>query len=100
MVRGTTPIHTFELPFDTAMIKTLEICYAQDRTVILTKTAEDCTLSENTITVPFTQEDTFKFADDKKAEVQIRVLTLGGEVIASFPQRVVVHGSLSDEVLV
>ena len=61
MIRGTTPVHTFELPFDTAEIKEINIAYAHNGVVVLTKEKADCSFEGNTVRVRLTQEDTLKF---------------------------------------
>jgi hypothetical protein len=99
MIKGTTPTHTFSLPFGTELIKTIEITYAQSGTVVLTKGNTDCTFEENDVSVRLSQEDTFLFADGTCVEIQVRVLTLGGDAIASPVMRVHCHDCLSCEVL-
>lgn len=100
MIRGSTPTHIFTLPFGMENIKTVEITYAQNEEVKLKKTNIDCTLEENTVSVKLTQEDTFKFDEKPLVEIQIRVLTLGGDVIASDIMYATVKDCLSSEVLV
>lgn len=83
MIRGTTPIHTFELPFLTEKIKSLSIAYAQRNNVLVRKTEEDCSLSKNTISVMLSQEDTLKFSDNYIVEIQIKVMDENGIVDVS-----------------
>lgn len=99
MIRGTTPIHEFTLPFSTDMIKTIEITYAQNDDVLLTKGNADCTFSGTHVLVKLSQEDTFLFADGTCVEVQIRVLTIGDEVVSSDVMRIHCERSLSKAVL-
>lgn len=82
MIRGTTPTHTFNLPFDTALIDKIKITYAQNGVVVLTKEKADCKFDGNAATVKLTQEDTLKF-DASRVQIQIRVLTMGGDALAS-----------------
>ena len=100
MTRGSTPAHVFTLPFSVETIKTVEITYEQNEEVKLKKTNIDCTLEENTVSVKLTQEDTFKFDEKPLVKIQIRVLTLGGDDIASDIMYATVKDSLSDEVLI
>ena len=65
MIQGTTPTHTFNIPFDTSMVKEVKILYAQDDVKILEKKNGDCTLTGQSISVTLTQEGTFLF-DRKK----------------------------------
>lgn len=76
MIRGTTPTHTFEVPFDTSTIDKLEIQYAQGANIVLTKVKEDSILSGNVIRVDLTQEETLKFKEGYAA-VQLRVSRQG-----------------------
>lgn len=99
MIKGTTPTHTFALPFGTEAIKTIEISYAQNDAVVLTKTNDDCTFNGNDVSVKLTQEDTLSFIEGACVEVQVRVLTLGNEVLASNIMRVHCDECLSDGVL-
>lgn len=98
MIRGTTPTHVFDIPFDTALVKEARITYAQDDQVLVDKKTEDCTMSGNSITVTLTQEDTLKFDHNKIAEVQLKVLT-NGCVMAMPVQRLSVDKILNTEVL-
>lgn len=100
MMRGTTPTHTFNLPFDTSLIATLRITYEQPTGLELTKTESDCILSGNTITVVLTQEETLQFNHKYNVEIQARILTQGGEVVASRVITTTVEKCLNDEVLV
>ena len=100
MIRGTTPTHTFNIPFDTSMVKEVKVTYAQDDTVVLEKRTSDCELDGQRIIVTLTQEDTFLFDCKKAVEIQIRVLTVGGDALGSVPEKVGVSKCLDDEVLV
>ena len=82
MIRGTTPTHTFNLPFDTALIDKIKITYAQNGVVVLTKEKADCSFEGNAVTVKLSQEDTLKL-DASRVQIQVRVLTTGGDALAS-----------------
>lgn len=99
MIKGTTPLHTFSLPFGTEMIKTVQITYAQKGEVILTKSNDDCSFEGKAVSVKLTQEDTFKFAEGVCVEVQIRVLTEQNDVLASRVMRVHCDECLAKDVL-
>lgn len=84
MIRGSTPTHTFELPFDVKYIKDGRISYMQDGAVVLEKQIDDCTLEGQVITVKLTQEETLLFNCFKGyVYIQIKLLTQNGEVIYS-----------------
>lgn len=99
MIIGTTPKHTFKLPFDTSVIRKIRVIYSQNDTAILTKTEKDCVLGNNDLSVTLTQEDTFKFDHKLPVEIQVRVLTNNGSVAASIPKKVGVTKCLETEVI-
>lgn len=100
MIRGTTPKHTFRIPFDADMIKEVRIIYAQNDQQILVKETADCTLEGNTIRTALTQEETFKFDCTKCVQIQVRALTSDGEALASAIKHIDVDKCLDSEVLV
>ena len=99
MIRGTTPTHTFLLPFDTAEIRSLRIAYAQRGEVILQKSEADCTCEGDTLRVQLTQEDTLRFAAGDRMQMQLRVRTANGDVFASRLLCAEVEDCLCEEVL-
>ena len=99
MIRGTTPTHTFALPFDSSVISALRIIYAQGGEVIVTKTLEDVTVDGNDVSVKLTQEDTLSFDSEKAVEIQIRILTPSNDAIASNTIVVSALRCLENEVL-
>ena len=100
MIRGTTPTHTFTIPFDVSGIKTVKIIYAQDDVVIVEKLTESCVLDGMSIKTTLTQEETLKFDHKKAVQIQIRILTSGGTALASIVEQVGVSKLLDSEVLV
>lgn len=99
MRRGTTPTFTFELPFDITTLSRVRIIFSQEDNVIFVKELNECQVSGNILSVELTQEETFKFDCKKTAQIQIRVLTLGGEAPASDVMVVDVMKCLDNEVL-
>lgn len=83
MMQGTTPTHTFELPFDVSTFKTVRVVYSQNDTPVLAKTGEEVKISGSTVTVQLSQEDTFKFSTDKVVRIQVRLLSRDGKALAS-----------------
>ena len=98
MIRGTTPTHTFRHNIAAETIYKVRVIYAQDNVVILTKENEACTIEGDTIKVRLTQEETLKFNHKKFVQIQIRVLTLGGDALASKISIVEVDKLLESEV--
>lgn len=100
MIRGTTPLHVFTLPLDTALCSKIKIIYAQDDEIVLTKTNDECDLNGNTVSVRLTQKETFLFDSDKHVQIQVRVLTATGEALVSGIKCIDVGKCLESEVLV
>lgn len=100
MIRGTTPTHTFTLPFEASAIQSVKIIYAQDDVVVCEKLTKDCTLSGSTVVTTLTQEDTLKFDHKKVAQIQLRILTAGGQALASVIEKVGVSQLLDEGALV
>ena len=99
MIQGTTPTHTFTLPFDVSMIDKVRIIYSQKDQPVVTKNTEDCQLEGENVVVVLTQEDTFAFDHNEPVEIQIRMLTVGGDAIASHIKKVDCAKCLEKEVL-
>ena len=100
MIRGTTPTHIFEIPFDSSYLKRILITYFQDKHIVIEKTENDCTLEGKSISTTLSQEDTLKFSHRKPVEIQIRVLTIDDIALATLIREVDVGRVLNEEVLV
>ena len=98
MIRGTTPTHTFNLKFDTSLIDKVKITYAQNDHIIFEKLATDCVLDGFTIKTVLTQEETLKLDHNSPVQIQLRILTTGGNALASVVQKVGVSQLLDDGV--
>ncbi len=99
MTRGTTPTHTFTLPFEAGDITILNIAYAQRGDIVLEKDLTDCTVSGNTLTVTLSEQDTLMFdASDSKVEIQLRAgigdKRLASEIITTTVRRILKEGEL------
>lgn len=99
MIRGTTPTHIFELPFDTSELTEIRIIYAQNDTMVLKKTEEDCTLVGSIIKVRLTQEETMRFVHCDMVQIQLHVLTVTDDSLVSYVHKVPAYQLLNDEVL-
>lgn len=73
MIRGTTPTHTFTIPFAASDIEAARVIYAQNDKEIFIKTAADCSLNDKSICVKLTQEETFLFNCNYPVQIQLRV---------------------------
>ena len=99
MIRGTTPTHTFNLELETRNIESIRITYKQGARVALEKTERDATMSGTTIKVKLTQKDTYKFQLNIPVKLQLKVKTVGGDVLASRINTISVAEILNEEVL-
>ena len=98
MRRGTTPKHTFTLPFNVDDVDSVQVIYRQDMISKVVKAKSDCILDGNNITVTLSQEETLRFTCGKCAYVQIRVLRKG-MALASEIIKVLVDECLENEVI-
>jgi hypothetical protein len=99
MRQGTTPKHTFTLPFDTEDVAKVRVLYAQNDKLKIVKTEADAEMDGNAVSVTLTQEETFLLNPAFDTEIQIRVLTHNGEALGSDPITVDTEKCLHDEVL-
>lgn len=99
MVRGTTVKHIFNIPLEASDIKEVKVTYSQDDTIILSKKKDGCTITDNTVVVALSQEDTFKFDSSKHVKIQLRILTDKDHVFSSKIMTISVGACLDDEVL-
>lgn len=99
MKQGTTPEHIFTLPFDTALVQTVQITYAQNGDIILQKKTDDCVMEGARVTCYLTQKETFLFGASGLVSIQMRVLTTEGNALASDIVRVGVGACLDRGVL-
>ena len=95
---GTNQPEKLTLPISVDLIKTLEMTYKQNETV-LRKHKEDVELSGNKVTIPFTQEETFMFEPDIPVRSQLRLVTTYNEVVKSRIYTQYIDPTLSREVL-
>lgn len=83
MIRGTTPLLEFTVPFNTADLAEAWVTLAQNGEVVVDKQLKDCKVDPNKLSVRLTQEETLRLQASKLTEVQIRVRTIEGEALAS-----------------
>lgn len=83
MIRGTTPTLEFELPFEASLCSDLYVTLVQNGEVIVDKSLTECTCSGKITSVKLTQEDTLKLSDKYNTEIQVKIKTNDGDVIAS-----------------
>jgi len=98
MTQGSTPTHTFTLPFDLTGMK-VRVVYAQMKQVVIRKEDDDLTVEGDTVTLTLTQQDTLRLRSDQKVEIQLKVLTAAGDALVSDIHTVSVARCLDLEVL-
>lgn len=101
MIRGTTPTLEFIMPFDTSLIAELYITITQNGATALEKTLSDCNCNDTSVSLTLTQEDTLRLEQKpySDSEMQIRVRTVAGEVLASDIMSIYVGRILKDGVI-
>lgn len=96
---GTTPTHTFTLPFEKEMLAEVRITYTQNKKKIITKEMEDLEIDGNDISLTLTQEETFLFEEGKNVSIQLKIKITEGLVFNSDIIEMRVDPSLDDEVI-
>jgi hypothetical protein len=99
MRQGTTPKHTFTLPFDTGIVDKVRVVYAQRDDVKIVKTEADAEMQGNNLSVKLTQEDTLQLNSSLKTHIQVRVVTYNGDALTSDIITVNTERCLDGEVL-
>ena len=108
MFTATTPNHTFTLPIDTSNFTILRIIYKQagecNKIIKLVKeykngvAAPGMTLDEKIVIIKLTQQETLLFKEGN-VNVQVRVVTNGGDVIDSQIMSVSVVEAADNDIL-
>lgn len=99
IIRGTTPTHTFVLPMDVSLCSKLRVIYAQDDKVVIKVENDRFKRDGKTISCVLTQEETLALDCKKYCDIQLRVLTHAGEVLAGEIEKEKVGRCLDDEVM-
>ena len=101
MIRATTPTHVFTFPndIDPSECKRILITYKQGNKIIFEVTEENVTIDGQDVLYTLTQEETNKFKDTVKANVQVRILLGSDEALASDILSFIVKPVLDDEIL-
>lgn len=83
VIRGTTPVHHFDLPYPQEIVNDIRLSYCQKGKAIITKTINDCNLEDNIITVELTQKDTLSLLPNKTVLVELRVQLADNSVVSN-----------------
>ena len=83
MIRGTTTRLLFAIPFDTSLIKNCYVTLTQGEKIVLNIDKSSLKLEGKNISYQLSQQDTLELDENKKVRIQIRVLTVDGDALAS-----------------
>ena len=99
MTQGTTPLHTFVLPFSTETIQAVRVSYEQKGKIVLERETESFAKSENTLATNLTQEETLLFDANVMVRIQLHILTTAGSAMVSKPKSVPAYILLNKKVI-
>ncbi len=101
MIRATTPTHVFTFPEDInpSECERILVTYKQGNQIVFEVREDKLTINGQDVSYKFTQEEANLFGDQRKANVQVRILLGGGEALASDIIPFGVDPVLNDEVL-
>lgn len=105
IIQGTTPTHTFTLPYDTSTLKRVRFVYSQQGQVKVIKDSTDTespvVLKERTASATLTQEQTFGLTPNVVVHLILRILTEDCKALESEqPVLLMCQGSADKEVLI
>lgn len=83
MTRGTTVTHVFDVGADLREAEVLYVTYAQRGRAIIEKEKEDIEVTEDTLKVSLSQEDTLAFNSGVTVLIQFRARFPDGTAVAS-----------------
>lgn len=98
MFRGTTPTNVFNVDVDLTNAEVIYITYKQQNKVVFEKEKSDITVTENSLTVKLTQEETLKLTE-REVEIQIRARFSDGTALASNIIKTTANKILKDGVI-
>lgn len=98
-IQGTTPTHQFALPFSDSLISDLSITYSENGEVIVKRTLEDCEINNDIVSITLTQQESLSFTPNSIVEVQLKLATNTGSVLASPKYRIGVESALDTEIM-
>lgn len=100
MIRGTTPTLTFNLPMAVSTLSEYWVTVSQRYDNIrIDRDKSTLTASGSSIVANLTQEETLRLVPDKPVYIQLRVLTTGGDAMASEVFKATVDDVLREEVI-
>lgn len=83
IAKGSTPKHSFSIPFDTNAVTGIIIIYAQNDEEVFRKTTADCTITDHDVSVSLTQSETLSLNAGVPVEVQLVVFASGDAMVSN-----------------
>jgi hypothetical protein len=83
IAKGCTCKNVFTMPYEKSDVEVLFITYQQNGTTVFEKQISDCEISDGTVSVTLTQEDTLQLDEKSIVKIQIRVKLKSGAVTKS-----------------
>ncbi len=99
IIRGTTPTITITTDTDLSEASTIYVTFSQDNRKRVEKSISDIRVSESSLLVDLTQEDTLSLDAKKKVEIQVRAKLADGKVLASNVMTTIVDRVLKEGVI-
>lgn len=102
MIRGTTPLLTFTLPFDVSKATDVWVTFSQNNTEVFTILTDELTIAENVIDCRLNQQQTLALKAGVYVEMQIRVAfdnenykdALASDIMRTTVQRILKDGEI------
>lgn len=101
MIQYTTPTYIFDINVPSEVIADIEVTFSQASTEVMIQkemVRDNLVIMDNKLNVTLSQEETGLFAVGS-CQVQMRILTSDGKVLATEIARVKVEPSLSSDIL-
>ena len=99
MKRGTTPTHSFGIPFDVETLNRVRITYSQNKKILFVKEDDEVAIDGNKLQVRLSQEETLMCRPENSVEIQLKVLLNDGNVLVSDIINDNVEDCIDEEVL-
>ena len=91
MIRGTTPMVVYNMPFEVSLIEKIRIYFLQGNDTLITKTEEDCAFDGTQVALQLSEEETYLLSSKKRLETKARYKLKNGTVGGTLPKFVDVY---------
>lgn len=102
ITQGTTPTHSFKLPFPASVVQIARFVYSQNGTVKIIRDSREGKaeiLEDGSVITTLTQDDTYGLTKDAPVKLLLRVLTKDGTALVSDTEIGICYGCDCKEVL-